>query len=166
MMVSTPAGHCQSLCGCEMVVCAHSHNAIKQQQQPAQEKTYKARTTSGKKGHSALPETFNIDGWLALSGKLRLEDRRVLSGLDGVCGLTFMAVHPDLHKRGTGSMMLERLCDETDRCQGRCAYVVAAPEGVLLYSRSRRLMATSRACPDRPRNNLKNFESGRDSITT
>lgn len=45
-----------------------------------------------------------------------------------------MAVHPKHQRQGIGSMMMQRICKETDE-QGRCAYVLAAPEGVALYSK-------------------------------
>lgn len=81
-----------------------------------------------------LPETLDVDAWLALSSRLRIERMRIPEGRDNICRLTFMAVYPDFHRRGIGSMMLQRLCDETDKVPGRCAYVLAAPEGVRLYS--------------------------------
>lgn len=43
-----------------------------------------------------------------------------------------MAVNPSYQRQGIGSMMMQRICEETDR-HGRCAYVLAAPEGVRLY---------------------------------
>jgi Acetyltransferase (GNAT) domain len=43
-----------------------------------------------------------------------------------------MAVNPSYQRQGIGSMMMRRICEETDR-HGRCAYVLAAPEGVCLY---------------------------------
>ena len=49
-------------------------------------------------------------------------------------GLTFMAVNPSYQRQGIGSMMMRRICEETDR-YGRCAYVLAAPEGVRLYEK-------------------------------
>lgn len=60
---------------------------------------------------------------------------RVLKGRDNICRLTFMAVRPNFQGRGIGSMMLQRVCGETDKIPGRCAYVLAAPEGVRLYSK-------------------------------
>ena len=45
-----------------------------------------------------------------------------------------MAVNPTYQWQGIGSMMMGRICEETDR-HGRCAYVLAAPEGVRLYER-------------------------------
>lgn len=65
-----------------------------------------------------------------------MERRRVLNELDSAFSLTFMAVRPDFQRRGIGSMMLKRICNETDRCEGRCIYVLAAPEGIVpLYSK-------------------------------
>lgn len=81
-----------------------------------------------------LPETLDVDAWLALSSKLRTERMRILEGRDNICRLTFMAVRPDFQRRGIGSMMLQSVRDETDKVPGRCAYVLAAPEGVRLYS--------------------------------
>lgn len=45
-----------------------------------------------------------------------------------------MAVHPDYQRQGIGSTMMQLICDETDQ-HGRCAYVLAAPEGVALYKK-------------------------------
>jgi ribosomal protein S18 acetylase RimI-like enzyme len=45
-----------------------------------------------------------------------------------------MAVNPSFQRRGIGSMMMRRICEETDRYR-RCAYVLAAPEGVRLYKK-------------------------------
>jgi ribosomal protein S18 acetylase RimI-like enzyme len=45
-----------------------------------------------------------------------------------------MAVNPDHQRQGIGSMMMQRICEETDR-HGRHAYVLAAPEGVRLYAK-------------------------------
>jgi ribosomal protein S18 acetylase RimI-like enzyme len=45
-----------------------------------------------------------------------------------------MAVHPNYQRQGIGSTMMQRICDETDQ-HGRCAYVLAAPEGVPLYTK-------------------------------
>lgn len=59
---------------------------------------------------------------------------RILQGRDNICRLTFMAVHPDFQRRGIGSMMLQSICDVADKVPGRYAYVLAAPEGVRLYS--------------------------------
>lgn len=45
-----------------------------------------------------------------------------------------MAVNPNYQRRGIGSMMMQRICDEADQ-HGRSAYVLAAPEGVPLYTK-------------------------------
>lgn len=45
-----------------------------------------------------------------------------------------MAVNPNHQRHGIGSMMMQRICEETDR-HGRYAYVLAAPEGVWLYTK-------------------------------
>jgi predicted N-acetyltransferase YhbS len=45
-----------------------------------------------------------------------------------------MAVDPKYQRQGIGSLMMQRICEETDQ-QGRCAYVLAAPEGVPLYTK-------------------------------
>lgn len=45
-----------------------------------------------------------------------------------------MAVTPSCQRQGVGSMMMQRICEETDQ-HGRCAYVLAAPEGVQLYTK-------------------------------
>ncbi|GAW13890.1 hypothetical protein ANO14919_032810 [Xylariales sp. No.14919] len=83
---------------------------------------------------SWLPDILDVDGWVALSRDLKAERCRVLKELDSICRLTFMAVHPKYQRQGIGSMMMQRICRETDQ-QGRCAYVLAAPEGVPLYSK-------------------------------
>lgn len=116
-------------CGYEIIERAGSHDATKHHQKPVQEDIYNTTsTTTRKQRRSELPETLEVDGWLTLSGKLRSERRRVLEGLDNICRLTFMAVHPDFQKQGIGSMMLKRICDETVRCWGCCAYVLAAAQ--------------------------------------
>ncbi|KAJ3561217.1 hypothetical protein NPX13_g9035 [Xylaria arbuscula] len=81
---------------------------------------------------SWLPDTLDVDSWVALSNNLKAERCRVLKDLDNICRLTFMAVHPRYQRRGIGSSMMEYICKETDQHQ-RCAYVLAAPEGVPLY---------------------------------
>lgn len=88
-----------------------------------------------KKKRLSLPDTLDVDNWIALSKVLRTERQRVLKNLSNVCRLTFMAVHPDFQKQGIGSMVMQRICEETDRCLGRFAYVLAAPEGVRLYKK-------------------------------
>ena len=45
-----------------------------------------------------------------------------------------MAVSPSYQRQGVGSMMMQRICEETDR-HGRWAYVLAAPDGVPLYTK-------------------------------
>ena len=45
-----------------------------------------------------------------------------------------MAVNPDHQRQGIGSMMMQRICEETNR-HGRHAYVLVAPEGVRLYAK-------------------------------
>ena len=97
-----------------------------------------------------VPGTLDIDGWIALSKALRTERDRVLMDLDNICrklvsvavmylltdlaGLTFMAVNPIYQRQGIGSMMMQRICEEADQ-HGRYAYVLAAPEGVPLYTK-------------------------------
>ncbi|KAG8426353.1 hypothetical protein J3459_008265 [Metarhizium acridum] len=81
-----------------------------------------------------VPETIDMDGWITVSKALRTERDRVLKGLDNICRLTFMAVNPSCQRQGIGSMMMQRICEETDQ-HGRCAYVLAAPEGVQLYTK-------------------------------
>lgn len=131
-------------CGCEVIERSRRYDATNQQQtvdesgcsaQPGEKEAYNSGSSTRRREWGAVPETLDVDGWLALSERLRMERQRVLKGLDSVCRLTFMAVHPDFQRQGIGSMMLERLCDETDRCRGRSAYVLAAAEGVPLYSR-------------------------------
>lgn len=101
-----------------------------------------------------VPETLDVDAWITISKALRAERERVLKDLDNICrklnyittysyllkylltylGLTFMAVSPNHQRQGIGSMMMERICKEIDQ-YGRCAYVLAAPEGVRLYAK-------------------------------
>lgn len=45
-----------------------------------------------------------------------------------------MAVNPNHQRHGIGSTMMQRICGEMDR-HGRYAYVLAAPEGVRLYTK-------------------------------
>lgn len=106
-----------------------------QQQEETEGKATNIKVTAKKQRGNQLPETLDVDAWLALSSKLRAERTRILKGRDNFCRLTFMAVHPDFHRRGVGSMMLQGICEETDKVPGRCAYVLAAPEGVRLYSK-------------------------------
>lgn len=142
-------------CGWEVIHREHSRAAqttdrkaedsaqsdMQQQQQREEEqeeiegKPPNANTTAKKQRRgNQLPETLDVDAWLALSSKLRTERMRILEGRDNICRLTFMAVPPDFQRRGIGSMMLQSVCDETNKVPGRCAYVLAAPEGVRLYS--------------------------------
>ncbi|KAI0836781.1 acyl-CoA N-acyltransferase [Hypoxylon sp. FL0890] len=86
------------------------------------------------KKESWIPEVIDVDCWTSLSGALGKERDRVLGGLDNICRLTFMAVDPKHQRQGIGSAMMQRICEETDQ-HGRCAYVLAAPEGVRLYTK-------------------------------
>lgn len=45
-----------------------------------------------------------------------------------------MAVSPDYQRQRLGSMMMRRICEETDQ-HGWHAYVLAAPDGVPLYAK-------------------------------
>lgn len=105
-----------------------------QQQEQIEGKPPNTSASAKKQRGNQLPETLDVDAWLALSSKLRTERMRILKGRDNICRLTFMAVHPDFQRRGIASSMLQSVCDETDQVPGRCAYVLAAPEGVRLYS--------------------------------
>ncbi|KAI8676166.1 N-acetyltransferase domain-containing protein [Fusarium sp. Ph1] len=69
-----------------------------------------------------------------VSKDLRKERERVLIGLDEVCRLTFMSVHPDHQRQGLGSKILEQVCSEIDRL-GWPAFVMASPAGVRLYAK-------------------------------
>ncbi|KAH8756114.1 hypothetical protein F5883DRAFT_504267 [Diaporthe sp. PMI_573] len=111
---------------------------LKQQEEQQEQNEGKPPNTNDmakKHGGNKLLETLDVDAWIALSSKLRRERMRILKGRDNICRLTFMAIHPDFQRRGIGSMLLQRVCDETDKVTGRCTYILAAPEGVLLYSR-------------------------------
>ncbi|RYC63056.1 hypothetical protein CHU98_g3141 [Xylaria longipes] len=115
----TPVGFCG------WTVIEQNHN---RQQADEPRKREKARNASW------LPDTLDVDGWVALSKDLKAERCRVLKDLHSICRLTFMAVHPKYQRQWIGSMMMQRICKETDQ-QGQCAYVLAAPEGVPLYSK-------------------------------
>lgn len=106
-----------------------------EQQEQNEGKPPNTNDMAKKHGGNKLLETLDVDAWIALSSKLRRERMRILKGRDNICRLTFMAIHPDFQRRGIGSMLLQRVCDETDKVTGRCTYILAAPEGVLLYSR-------------------------------
>lgn len=106
-----------------------------EQQKDVEGKPPNTNATAKRQRGDQLPETLDVDAWIALSNKLRAERMRILKGGDNICRLTFMAVHPDFQRRGIGSMMLQSVCDETHKVPGRCAYVLAAPEGVPLYSK-------------------------------
>lgn len=119
---------------------AQTADKQQQQQQEGQQegiegKPLNTNATAKKQRGNHLPGTLDVDAWLALSSRLRTERMRILKGRDNICRLTFMAVHPDFQRRGIGSVMLQSVCDETDKVPGRCAYVLAAPEGVPLYSK-------------------------------
>lgn len=94
----------------------------------------KTETTAPRKRVS-LPGTLDVDSWIALSDNLRTERQRVLKDLINVCRLTMMSVNLDFQKQGIGSLMMQRICEETDQCPGRSGYVLAAPGGVKLYSK-------------------------------
>ncbi|KAL7806098.1 hypothetical protein V8C44DRAFT_351844 [Trichoderma aethiopicum] len=81
-----------------------------------------------------MPETLDQGAWIDLSKTLRAERNRVLRDFDNITRLTFMAVSPKHQRQGLGSMMMQQVCEETDR-HGRCVYVLAAPEGVRLYAK-------------------------------
>ncbi|KAI0525793.1 acyl-CoA N-acyltransferase [Xylaria bambusicola] len=117
----TPVG----FCGWTVIEQSYDRQQTGEPRKKEREKARKA---------SWLPDTLDIDGWVALSNDLKAERYRVLKDLDNICRLTFMAVHPKYQRQGIGSMMMQRICKETDQ-QGRCGYVLAAPEGVPLYSK-------------------------------
>lgn len=117
---------------------AQSDKQQQQQQQEEEQEEIEGKPPNtnvmAKQRGNQLPDTLDVDAWLALSSNLRTERMRILKRRDNICRLTFMAVRPDFQRRGIGSMMLQSVCDETDKVPGRCAYVLAAPEGVRLYS--------------------------------
>ncbi|KAM6514117.1 hypothetical protein FALCPG4_015279 [Fusarium falciforme] len=119
----TPVG----FCGWTIIVREHQVGAKDSQtnERPKEEKRKKAVW---------FPEAIDMDGWITVSKALRTERDRALKGLDNICRLTFMAVNPSCQRQGIGSMMMQRICEETDQ-HGRCAYVLAAPEGVQLYTK-------------------------------
>jgi len=108
--------------------------------------------TQQAKRNNWIPEALNTETWVTVSQALRKERNRVLKDLDNICrqypmfallealvwlqpiGITFMAVKPDYQRQGIGSSMMERMCKEID-AHGRYAYVLASPEGALLYSK-------------------------------
>ncbi|KAI4870360.1 acyl-CoA N-acyltransferase [Hypoxylon rubiginosum] len=91
------------------------------------------RRQKRKKG-TWIPETIDINSWTTLSKASRAERNRVLQNDTDICRLTFMAVDPKHQQQGIGSSMMQRICEETDQ-HSRCAYVLAAPEGVRLYAK-------------------------------
>lgn len=97
---------CESIKRADAIYNQHTEDETKASTQPAKEETYSnsSTTTTSKKEREARPGTLNVDGWLALSEGLKTERMRVLEGLDNL--------------RQVGSMMLERSCDETDKCRG------------------------------------------------
>ncbi|KAL2275598.1 hypothetical protein FJTKL_01981 [Diaporthe vaccinii] len=102
---------------------AQSDKQQQQQQEKQQDETEgeppNTNATAKKQRGNQLPETLDVDAWLALSSKLRTERMCILKGRDNICRLTFMAVHPDSQGRGIGSVMLQRVCDETDKVPRR-----------------------------------------------
>ncbi|KAK3897892.1 acyl-CoA N-acyltransferase [Staphylotrichum tortipilum] len=106
---------------------------IMERNQP-QVKANDGQTNMQPKKATWLPEAIDVDSWIAVSKALRAERDRVLKDVDNVCRLTFMAVNPSYQRQGIASMMMQRICEETDQ-HGRCAYVLAAPEGVPLYTK-------------------------------
>ncbi|KAJ4419591.1 hypothetical protein N0V82_004894 [Gnomoniopsis sp. IMI 355080] len=124
-------------CGWEVIDRAH-HRAKNPEPAESIAKQTALESHAGhqtKRQQKGLPEILVVDAWMRLSDNLRRERQRVLGNLDNVCRLTCMSVHPDLQRLGIGSIMMQRICNETDACQGRYAYVLAAPEGVQLYLR-------------------------------
>ncbi|KAJ4211668.1 hypothetical protein NW759_012270 [Fusarium solani] len=94
----------------------------------------KQSTVQSGQGQPLLPETLDLAAWLSVSRDLRKERERVLIGLDEVCRLTFMSVHPDHQRQDLGSKMLEQVCVEIDRLRWP-AFVMASPAGVRLYAK-------------------------------
>ncbi|KAH7242934.1 hypothetical protein B0J15DRAFT_565869 [Fusarium solani] len=94
----------------------------------------KQSTVQSGQGQPLLPETLDLPAWLSVLSDLRKERERVLIGLDEVCRLTFMSVHPDHQRQGLGSKMLEQVCIEIDRLRWP-AFVMASPAGVRLYAK-------------------------------
>ncbi|KAL7813481.1 acyl-CoA N-acyltransferase [Trichoderma gracile] len=104
-------------------------------EQTGEEKTMmNKRPEQGSQKSTWLPETLDQDGWINLSRALRTERDRVLKDVGDATRLTFMAVRPEHQRQGVGSMMMQQFCKEAD-LSGRCAYVLAAPEGVRLYAK-------------------------------
>ncbi|KAL6698285.1 hypothetical protein J3F84DRAFT_367071 [Trichoderma pleuroticola] len=81
-----------------------------------------------------LPEVLDHVAWASVSRDLRRERERVLAGLDQVCRVTFMSVHPYHQRQGLGSRLLRRACEEIDSL-GWPAFVMASPAGVQLYTK-------------------------------
>lgn len=48
--------------------------------------------------------------------------------------LTFMSVKPQVQRQGLGSKLLQELCTQAD-LYGRNIFVLASPQGVLLYKK-------------------------------
>ncbi|KAI1827543.1 acyl-CoA N-acyltransferase [Xylaria intraflava] len=84
--------------------------------------------------HNLLPETLDLQAWGQVSADLRAERERCLAGLQNVCRLTFMGVHPDHQRQGAGSLLMQWFCEQVDRSQ-RFAFVMASPAGIRLYEK-------------------------------
>ncbi|CAL5869537.1 uncharacterized protein PFLUO_LOCUS3767 [Penicillium psychrofluorescens] len=84
-------------------------------------------------GNDCELETLDVDAWLSLSRQLRAERERVLKDFNEICRITIMSVKPNYQRRGIGSMMMRRICEDAD-LRGWHTFVLGSPEGVQLYA--------------------------------
>ncbi|KAJ5604822.1 hypothetical protein N7510_009976 [Penicillium lagena] len=111
------------------------------------------RIDSKKRRENACePEILDVYAWLSLSKRLRAERKRVLKDFSEICrksvdyfelvwlidnyftGITIMSVRPNYQRRGIGSMMMRRICEDAD-IRGWHTFVLGSPEGVQLYTK-------------------------------
>ncbi|KAL2074362.1 hypothetical protein VTL71DRAFT_8140 [Oculimacula yallundae] len=85
-----------------------------------------------KRQESWDPVTLDVRAWMEISKRLREERTRVLHGHKAIWRLTSMSTAPEHQRKGVGSMLMQRGCDEAD-LHGWTSFVMASPDGVPLY---------------------------------
>jgi GNAT superfamily N-acetyltransferase len=105
------------------------------------------------KSEDWLPSVLDVSAWLKVSAALKRERQRVTGHLDNVsrtfqsctgfgifvatnmyaAGITIMSIRPEYQRQGLGSVLMQHVCEDTDR-HGRYGYVLSSPAGVRLYS--------------------------------